>query len=229
MTSNRFSDTSPEAVSYPDDESDISAEGLLALENEMPVLAALRNFTDRALRVNWFTELGEPLSPESIQYARQYVDAMGFPDADIAILSDWADAATAAESLDLNADAWEAEEQLRAGLLQDALSIVSEEGLGVVLTHMASAVNEAAENCLEEALYYGDESVDLFGKLALGAAHQACHGGALAIAGLAARAQTDGSVSLEEEIETHPLMLRFRLFEEGRWPVSLIGRSFNIF
>ncbi len=127
----------------------------------MPVLAALRNFTDRALRVNWFTELGEPLSPDSLQYARQYVDAMGFPDADIAILSDWADAATAAESLDLNADAWEAEEQLRAGLLQDALSIVSEEGLGVVLTHMASAVNEAAENCLEEALYYGDESVDL--------------------------------------------------------------------
>ncbi|MGC6476014.1 MAG: hypothetical protein ACON41_05185 [Parvibaculales bacterium] len=229
MTSNRFSDTSPEAVSYSDDENDISADGLLALENEMPVLAALRNFTDRALRVNWFTELGEPLNPQALKFAQQYIDAMGFPDTDIAILSDWADAATAAESLDLNSESWEAEEQLRAGLLQDALSIVSEEGLGVVLTHMASAVNEAAENCLEEALYYGDESVDLFGKLALGAAHQACHGAALAIAGLAARAQTDNSLSLEDEIEAHPLMLRFRLFEEGRWPVSLIGRSFNIF
>ena len=176
-----------------------------------------------------FAALGEPLSRTSTHDARMFMDGLGFPEADIAVLPDWEDAAAAAESLDMNAHAWEVEEQLRAGLMQDTLHIVSEEGLGVLLTHMAGAVNETAENCLEEALYYGDESADIYGKLALGAVQQACYGGALAIGGLAAQALADGTELTDHDLESHPLMLRFRLFEQGRWPVSLVGQSFNIF
>lgn len=220
MTDDRHTDAGEEAADA----------GLLQnLEAEMPVLALLRNFTDRTLRVNWFESLGEPLGRSSLLDARMYVDGLGFPEAEIALLPDWEDAASAAESLDMNSHAWEVEEQLRAGLMQDALQVVSEEGLGVLLTHMAGAVTETSENCLEEALYYGDESADIYGKLALGAVQQACHGGALAIAGLAARAMTEGAELTDEDIEGHPLMLRFRLFEQGRWPVSLVGQSFNIF
>ncbi len=204
------------------------ATALQKLEAEMPILALLRNFTDRVMRVNWFDQLGEPLSKRAIEDARLYLDGLGFPEADIAILPDWGDAATAAESLDTNSPAWEVEEQLRAALTQDALQVVSEAGLSVLLTHMAGTVNETAENCLEEALYYGDENVDVFGKLALGGVHQACHGGALVIAGLAAGALINGTALENKDIETHPLMLRFRLFEAGHWPVSLIGQSFNI-
>ena len=199
------------------------------LEAEMPILALLRNFTDRAMRVSWFEALGEPLSHTSAQDARMFIDGLGFPEAEIALLPDWQDAAAAAESLDFNSYAWEVEEQLRAALTQDALQVVSEEGLGVLLTHMAGSVQETAENCLEEALYYGDESTDIYGKLALGAVQQACHGGALAVAGLAAQALANGTEITDDDIETHPLMLRFRLFEQGRWPVSLVGQSFNIF
>jgi len=29
--------------------------------------------------------------------------------------------------------------------------------------------------------------------------------------------------------ETHPFALKFRLFELGRWPIGVHGRSFNLF
>jgi hypothetical protein len=31
------------------------------------------------------------------------------------------------------------------------------------------------------------------------------------------------------EAEHHPFAAKFRLFEFGRWPVGVIGRSFNLF
>lgn len=222
-------DTHAHNMNMDPSENPPDAELLQDLEAEMPVLALLRNFTDRAIRVNWFESLGEPLSRTSAQDARMFMDGLGFPEAEIAALPDWEDAASAAESLDMNSHAWEVEEQLRAALMQDALQVVSEEGLSVLLTHMAGAINETAENCLEEALYYGDESTDIYGKLALGAVQQACYGGALAIAGLAAQSIANGTELTDHDIESHPLMLRFRLFEQGRWPVSLVGQSFNIF
>lgn len=224
----------------PDD--DISDTDMIELEGEVVVLAQIRAFTDRALQVSWFSALGEPLSDATRRDAQSYVDGLGFPDAYIAQLDGWEDAANAAESMDINAQSWEAEEQLRAALTDEALQMVSEEGLGVLLTHLASALVEPVEDALGEALYLADEvgavgetgagmaagAENIFVKLALGGVQQACHGAALAIAGITARHLLDGEAVDEKEIEAHPLMIRFRLFEQGRWPVSLIGNSLNL-
>lgn len=222
----------PEDTEFAD--LDVSDSEMQALEDEMPALAAIRQFADRAARVNWFCRLGEDLTPDTRLLAQNYLDRLGLPDAGIAPLTDWQDAADAALSMDMNNAAWEIEEQFRAAATYEALAVISEEGLGVLLAHLASQVSETVKDCVDEALYYADEAPETFVNLAIGAAQQACHGAALAIAARAAEKIQAGESDLsalaqDPEMVNHPLMLRFQIFEQGRWPVSLIGLSLNLF
>ncbi|MEL6363066.1 MAG: hypothetical protein AAFR21_18520, partial [Pseudomonadota bacterium] len=57
-------------------------------------------------------------------------------------------------------------------------------------------------------------------RLAVGAAVQASHQAALALL---------ASADPDFEAEGHPFAAKFQLFEFGRWPVALIGSSFNLF
>lgn len=204
------------------------AEGLMALEAEIPVLNALRDFTARALRGRWFAELGEPFDSETAQIARAYLDGLGFPDADAIAVLNWDDALDASESLDLNAEAWEAEEQLRAALMDDVLQNVSEEGLGVLLAHLAAQLADILPDMIDEALMMADELPDAIRDLGVGAAQQAAHGAALALAAAVIAAQ-EADLKAGEEALNHPLLLRYRLFELGRWPLALTGRTLNLF
>lgn len=224
----------PLETEAPDEEA-ISDIALEALEAELPALTVLRDFANRASRVSWFTELGEPLDNDCLDVVTLYLEGLGFPEASPAPLLDWRDAADAAQSMDINSEAWEIEEQFRAAATAEALTLISEEGLGIMLTHLASSLSEDVGNCVEEALYMADEaSSETLTNLAAGAAQQAVHGAALSLAAYAAHIlKSDPHIETIEldndDIANHPLMLRFRLFEMGRWPVSLIGNSLNLF
>ena len=213
----------------------ISDIALEALEAELPALTVLRDFANRASRLSWFTELGEPLDNDCLDVVNLYLEGLGLPEASPAPLLDWRDAADAAQSMDINSEAWEIEEQFRAAATAEALTLISEEGLGIMLTHLASSLSEDVANCVEEALYMADEaSSEALTNLAAGAAQQAVHGAALSLAGYTAHAlKSDPHIEAidldNDDIANHPLMLRFRLFEMGRWPVSLIGNSLNLF
>ncbi len=188
---------------------------LEALEAELPALARIRRFASAAIRVDWFAHVGEHPGPVTMDTAGRYVDALGFPDARVALVTDWAEAAAAAETLDFDSAAWEAEEQLRSALTMDALEHMSEDALSVALTHVSSVIHEPIRTSVEEALAIWDEPDDVLRELAVGSAIQACHQAALV---LAAEAEED-----------HPFALRFRLFEGGRWPIGIAGLSFNFF
>lgn len=201
---------------FEDDEDEIpTGPELEALEAELPALARIRRFSIAAQRVDWFAHVGEHPGPRTMDMAEHYVDALGFPDARVALVTDWAEAAAAAETLDFDAAAWEAEELLRASLTMDALEHMSEDALQVALTHVAASVHEGITTSVEEALAIWDEPTDELRDLAVGGAIQACHQAALV---LAAQAEED-----------HPFALRFRLFEGGRWPIGVAGLSFNLF
>ena len=224
----------PLETEAPDEEA-ISDIALEALEAELPALTVLRDFANRSSRVSWFTELGEPLDNDCLDVVTLYLEGLGLPEASPAPLLDWRDAADAAQSMDINSEAWEIEEQFRAAATAEALTLISEEGLGIMLTHLASSLSEDVANCVEEALYMADEaSSEALTNLAAGAAQQAVHGAALSLAAYAAHVlKSDPHIEAIEldndDIANHPLMLRFRLFEMGRWPVSLIGNSLNLF
>ncbi|MEZ5894280.1 MAG: hypothetical protein R3C58_14200 [Parvularculaceae bacterium] len=193
---------------------------LEALERELPALARMRRFAAALERIPWFANLGEPLTPGARAAARTYTEGLGFPDSDIAILIDWDEAAGAAESVDWNSPAWEAEELLRADLTGRALELLSEDALNIGMALIADRVSEPAKEQMEQASFIWDVEEEDQKQLAVGAAVQAAHHASLV---LIAAAHPDFIA------DEHPFTAKFRLFEFGRWPVGIVGSSFNLF
>ncbi|MEL6371682.1 MAG: hypothetical protein AAFY84_01630 [Pseudomonadota bacterium] len=190
------------------------------LERELPGLRRVSQFAASLQNIPWFANMGEPLSPGARAAAQRYVDGLGFPDADVAILVDWEDAADAAQIIDQNAPAWEAEELIRSDVTARALELLSEEALRIAMTLIADRVQSAAHEAMEEASSLWDVDDEAARRLAVGAAVQASHQAALALL---------ASADPDFEAEGHPFAAKFQLFEFGRWPVALIGSSFNLF
>ncbi len=189
-----------------DDEDPLPGDGLLMI----------RRFMTAAGQPFWFSHVGQKHGPKLRKDTRAFLDALGFPDAEAVTLRDWREAAEAAEVTGLNDPAFEAEEQLRAALTQQALDLHGEDGLGVVLTHLgaelAPLIGEAALNA---SRVWGLEDLELV-NAAAGAGVQACHNAALVL--------LSGDAD-----DAHPFALKYRLFERGRWPVALIGSSLHLF
>lgn len=190
------------------------------LERELPALMRLSRFARGLGAIPWFANLGEPMSAGTRAAAERYASGLGFPDAETAILVDWEDAAAAAESLDMQSPAWEAEELLRADLTARALEFLSEEALRIVMTMIADRVAAPAREAMEQASCIWDIEDEGSRQLAVGAAVQAAHQ-----AGLALIAANDPDFNAED----HPFAAKFELFEFGRWPVGVLGSSFNLF
>ena len=191
------------------------------LEREAPHLSRLRRFALSLERLPWFANLGEPPSAATRATARDYLDALGFPEAELAILPSWEDAAAAAESIDWNTTAWEAEELARADMTATALSEISEEALTIAQTFVAQRAGDAVKEAMEQAAALWDWVDEAARRAAEGAAIQAANGAALTLAAAA--------VDSEIEAESHLFAHKFRLYEFGRWPVGVAGLSFNVF
>jgi hypothetical protein len=166
-------------------------------------------------RIPWFAMVGQPLTARDEVVAREYLDALGFPDAETVPLEDWDEVADAALNPEVDTAWWETEEQLRAALTADAADRLGEEVLNLALTHVAERAARAVQPQIEmSAALTGGDDPELL-QAAVGAAAQACHQAALV---LAAGADPD-----------HPFAHKLRLFEQGRWPVALVGSTFSIF
>ena len=190
------------------------------LERELPGLARVSRFARSLDGIPWFANLGEPLTPGARAVAETYLEGLGFPDADVAILVDWEDAADAAESLDFQSPAWEAEELLRADLTARALDQLSEEALRLAMTLIGERIADPAKEAMKQASFIWDMEDEASQRLAVGGAVQAANQAALA---LIAAADPDF------DADNHPFAAKFRLFEFGRWPVGVAGQSFNLF
>lgn len=180
-----------------------------------PTLRAVARFARAAPHVSWFLRLGEPLTEEVRRTGDSYVHALGFPDCAVAAIGDWEEAAAAAEDSGFDEPSWEAEEQLTAGLMDEALAIVEREELAAALAHVSATAAAAAKLAIEEAAARAGHSDPALLDAAAGAATKACYQAALLLAG-------GGD-------EDHAVAFKYRLFESGRWPLGVIGGTFNIF
>jgi len=190
------------------------------LAAELPALARAGRLTQSFPAMPWFANLGEALTPGARASARRYADGLGFPDADVAVVGAWEDAVAAAESADWNSPGWEAEELLRADVTHSAMEVLSEDALGYVLTAAADAVSAATREPLAEVASLFDVEDEAVRNLAVGAAVQAAHQALLAVI-----AHHDDEAALAE----HPFPAKFQLFEFGRWPIGVAGRTLNLF
>ena len=97
----------------------------------------------------------------------------------------------------------------------EALEIVTEEDLNMAMTHIASTATPVIEQAIEEiAEEAGIVDAELI-RAAMGSALQTCHQAALVLA--------------SGQEDTHHFALKYKLFEQGHWPIAITGSSFNIF
>lgn len=197
------------------DHSDIDYPGLL---EEIPRLLRVKAFADALKDARYFSRLGEPLSGSERVLAQSYLDGLGFPDVEPAVLLSWTDAEDAAMALDVDAPAWEAEEMLRVGLTAQALETLEEDGVTALLTLVAERASGLAKAAIEDAAAIADMPDDHVMNAAVGGVVQAANGAALAL------------MAFEDVAEAgaHPFAGRHQLYVSGRWIVGLTGSSLNI-
>lgn len=199
----------------PDEGAQMEGAALQQLLAEIPALINLKRFAMVVDKVDWFSSIGENITQDVRTLSRDYLDGLGFPDADLAQITSFEEAADAAETLDWDSAAWEIEEQLRAGLVVDALALIDEEGLKVALAHITSTTSDGLREAMDNLAAIWDVEDETLVTAATGAVVQAVYNAALL---LAAGGEED-----------HPFALKYRLFELGRWPIGVHGRSFNLF
>lgn len=201
-------------MQFQDDPEDADIPRLL---DEIPLLYKARAFAEGLNANAWFSRLGEPLDDREKYLARIYLDGLGFPEAEPALLGDWDEAAGAAEAHDSDPMGWEAEEMLRTGLVSRALERLDEQAVGAALALVAQKTGEEARDAIEDAAAVADVEDMSLVHAAAGALAQAANGAALVVLAEA-----------EDDDPPHPFLARWRLFARGRWPVGLAGATYNI-
>ncbi len=185
------------------------------LEDNRDLLESLNQLQQLVEHMPWYQDIGKPLTSNVEDLVQRYLDELGFPDARLAPLVEWEDALGVAESPSLDGDAWEAEEQLRAELSRQALYLWDEETLTTGLESITQTVSTVALREVQVAASMAQIKDDAFLEAAARHAVQCAYHAALVLA---------AQIS-----EDHPFALKFRLFELGRWPIGIVGRSFNLF
>lgn len=179
------------------------------------LLLTIGRFQQMVERVPWFQDIGKPLSARVENLAHHYLGELGFPDARLAPVHEWEDAVGVAENPDIDSEAWEAEELLRAELSHQAAELWEEETLTMVLEKLTQAVGAVALREAEAAAEINGIRDRAFCEAASLHAVNSAYQAALV---LAAQVSDD-----------HPFALKFGLFELGRWPIGITGGSFNLY
>ena len=195
-----------------DDETGFDPDHPLA---DHPALAAVARFARMLEAIPWFQRVGDRVDADDRAAAEDYLSALGFPGTAVVPVGNWIEAADVAEALDIQSPSWEEEEHLRAVAHETALELTDEEALEVALAHVAHQAASLVGPAAVLSMRVGGLDDEALARAAAGHAVQACHLAALVLA-----------AGFEED---HPFALKFRLYERGRWPVSITGDSFNLF
>ena len=204
---------SPPEDDFRDDDEAIDPE-------DYPTLVAVARFARALERIDWFAALGAPLTEDEEDEARAYLQALGFPDAVVVPVADWDEAESCAANPEWNTAWWEAEEALRAALIADALALLEEDEVGAALNDVTARASEQVGGAAAEAAAREGVADEALIRAAAGAAIQASYQAALVYLARPA---------LDDERDEHPFAIKFRLYEAGRWPLGVVGSSFNIF
>jgi len=171
-------------------------------------------------KMDWFGQAGRLPSPALRVQAEDYAAALGFYHLEISCPENWDEAADLILADEFDPTFWQAEAQAGQALMELALTHLPEHDLQVALSHVAFSAAQLARRRAERLLSpYGRED-----EAVLVAAGQAA-ASAAAQTGLLLALQSAGLLAPEP----HLFEQKFRLFEQGRWPLGLIGGSLHLF
>ncbi|HEV2547924.1 MAG TPA: hypothetical protein VGU20_11340 [Stellaceae bacterium] len=177
-------------------------------------ISAVAAFARDIPRGSWFAALGEPLTESERAEARTYIaEMLGRKDIAIGGVADWLAAQTIIKRHDDHAW-WDAEMLARNEARQQAETANGKDTLLAALEPIVEAAG-ALDGPAALAASRGGITDQALIRVAAGAAAQACHQAALAIA-----AGAGGD---------HPFAIKYRLFAGGRWPLGFDGDRFVVF
>ncbi len=184
------------------------------IEIDRDTLQMVHGIAQIVAKLDWFGSLGISLPSNVGADANAYLNALGFSDLGVAPILDWQEARTTLENRDWDTAWADAEQQTRAAVADDAIHLCGEDVVTAAVNFVSEQASRAADEALQGAsgLLGGDPQ--LIEAATADARDMACQ--VLLVA-------------LAEQGADHPLALKFRLFEAGRWPVGVIGSSFNLF
>ncbi len=180
------------------------------------ILAAWPRFGRYLGRVPWFSTVGDPLTPSVQTLAQDYLAALGLPETGVALVESPHDVIDVLTDLEAAGPLRTQEEQLRQDTLARATAGMADpERLFEAVEIMKGLAAVTAGRAIEEDGVFAPGTASDLLDAAVGAAVAATVDAALVLAG-------DGDPA-------HPFVLRFRLFERGRWPLALIGATFHLY
>jgi hypothetical protein len=194
-----------------------SEDEIAQLLEEIPLLYRAKAFAESIKDPAFFSRLGEPLNAREQALSRAYLDGLGFPEAEPAPLGDWSDAIIAAEALDSDPMAWEAEEMLRTSLAEQVLERLDQSAVDAAITMVASQIGDLARDAAEASASIDDIHDESVINAAAGSLVQAANGAVLVVLAEA-----------DSEDPPHPFLARWRLYIRGRWPIGIAGATYNI-
>ncbi len=156
----------------------------------------------------WFTRVGQPLSDSDRANVTAYVAALDLPAGPVEPVGTWKEASRVAADPDWDRRWWQAEAREQRRLQAWAEERHGTEATLTALTHVTEAALDPTRAAAEAA---SDEALS---KVAAGAAAQACHLAALALAA--------GKPS-------HGFVIKHRIFAAGRWPLGRVGERWYLF
>jgi hypothetical protein len=156
----------------------------------------------------WFSRVGQSLTETDRDRLADYVALLGLDAGPVAAVATWGEAARVAADPDWDRRWWQAEAREQVRLQAWAEERHGPEAALTALTRVAEAALDPTRAAAEAA---SDEALS---RVAAGAAAQACHLAALALA-----AGKPG----------HGFVVKHRLFAAGRWPLGRIAERWYLF
>ena len=191
-------------------------------EIDADTLATIGGLTRIVDGVGWYRAVGTPLDTDTYADTKAYLAALGFPDLRVVALVDGEEILQILEERTWGGTWSDTEEQVRAALAEEALGQLDAEVIQAATQHLGGHAHAAALAAakgipalqLPRLLSADPDDAGPDEKAAEDARGTICQALLMALSGAGAE---------------HPLALKFRLFEAGRWPLGAVGGSFYVF
>jgi hypothetical protein len=182
---------------------------------DISALSAVHDFATRLAQGSWFAACGEPLGDSELEDARAWMAGLGLPVDAVEGVGTWREASALSRSAEWGRDWWEAEERERKNLYARAAARFGEERLLDALSAVARQATDTLHGAASIAAARVGVADPALSRVAAGAASQACHQAALALAA--------------EAGPRHAFAAKHRLFAGGRWGLGVVGGRCFVF
>ena len=183
-------------------------------------VAALADFPQRLRMASWFSFVGTPLSDAEREDVEEYTQALGLGSLELSELGDWRSVEACIKQTDWDADWWQAEEDRRKLLLDQATAKVGDMALTRALTDLSDKVSDIVHGAAAVAASRGGVADQGLTRSAAGAATMSAYQAAV---------EKAADVDVTKKTGGHAFAAKFRLFEAGHWPLCVRAGTFYIF